>query len=59
MEAGAGAGMMLGPLIGTGLYAIGGYVFMLTFCGCTFLVLALLVPCALPKYLDKYTDAEH
>jgi MFS family permease len=43
LEACAGAGMMLGPLMGTALYALGGYNFMLTTCGVVFLILGFFV----------------
>jgi len=52
LEATAGLGMMLGPLLGTGLYAIGGYNFMFYSFGSLFLVLVLLFPYILPKVLD-------
>lgn len=58
LEAAAGGGMMLGPLIGTGLFTIGGYVFMLSALGVVFIVMGVLMPFILPKYLDQYTDLE-
>ena len=56
LEACAGAGMMLGPLIGLGLFSIGGYDFMLISVGLTFLVLASLIPFLFPKSLDCFTQ---
>lgn len=56
LEACAGAGMMLGPLFGMGLFAIGGYNFMLVFVGIVFLVLAVMIPFLFPKYLDDFTE---
>lgn len=50
-----GTGMMLGPLIGTGLFAIGGYDFMLISFGAVFIILGILSPFLLPKVLDKFT----
>jgi MFS family permease len=52
LEALAGAGMMLGPLIGTGLFALGGYDFMLISFGGLFIVFAFLCPLVMPKVLD-------
>ena len=52
LEALAGAGMMLGPLIGTGLFALGGYDFMLISFGGLFIVFAFLCPLLMPKVLD-------
>ena len=56
IEAVAGAGMMLGPLIGTGLYAIAGYQFMLISFGGVFIVLTVIIPFTFPKFLDLYTS---
>lgn len=55
-EAAIGAGMMLGPFIGTVLFAIGGYVFMLVSFGVVFIVLAFFVPYIFPEMLDLYTN---
>jgi hypothetical protein len=56
LEAAAGAGMMLGPLIGTCLFWVGGYVFMLVSLSLMFLVLSIIMPFILPKFLDQYTE---
>ena len=58
LEATAGLGMMLGPLLGTGLFAIGGYNFTFYSYGGMFLVLVSIFPFVLPKSLDLYTDNE-
>lgn len=50
-----GTGMMLGPLIGTGLFAIGGYVFMLVSFGTVFIIIGIASPFLMPKVLDKFT----
>jgi len=52
LEAATGLGMMLGPLLGTVLHAIGGYNFMFYSFGSLFLILVLLFPYLLPKVLD-------
>lgn len=54
-EVAIGAGMMMGPFIGTVLYSMGGYVFMNVAFGSVFLVLALLVPKIFPSMIDLYT----
>lgn len=54
-EAAIGAGMMMGPFIGTVLYSIGGFVFMNVAFGTVFLLLALLVPKIFPSMIDLYT----
>lgn len=51
-EAAAGGGMMLGPLIGSALFYIGGYVFMLSSFGGVFFIFAFSFPYILPKFLD-------
>lgn len=52
LEAAAGLGMMAGPLLGTGLFAIGGYNFMFLSFGSLFLIIVLMFPYLLPKALD-------
>jgi hypothetical protein len=52
LEAAAGGGMMLGPLIGSGLFYLGGYVFMLSSFGVVFFIIAIGFPYILPKFLD-------
>jgi len=59
LEAAAGLGMMLGPLIGTGLYAIGGYNFMFYSFGSLFLIIVFVFPYVLPKMLDLHTDDDY
>ena len=58
LEAAAGLGMMLGPLLGTLLFAIGGYNFMFYSFGSFFLILAALLHFLLPKNIDLYTSQE-
>lgn len=57
-EAAIGAGMMLGPFIGTVLWAWGGYVFMNLVIGGIFLVLALFIPKVFPSMIDLYTSCQ-
>ena len=57
LEACAGMGMMAGPLIGTCLYALGGYLFLLLVCGTVFGLCACAVPLVFPKYLDLKTKS--
>jgi MFS family permease len=52
LEASIGAGQMIGPLIGTALFYMGGYVFMLSSLGGIFFTIALFFPTILPKFLD-------
>lgn len=58
LEATAGFGMMLGPLVGTGLFAIGGYNFTFYSFGAFFVFIAAIFPFVLPKTLDMHTDNE-
>lgn len=58
LEAGAGLGMMVGPLIGTLLFWIGGYNFMYYSFGSIFYFLAVSMYFFLPKSLDQYTSQE-
>lgn len=51
-----GLGMMLGPLVGTLLYAIGGYNFMYYSFGSFFIILATLLHFTLPKNIDLHTS---
>jgi len=44
--------MMLGPLIGSALFYVGGYVFMLSSFGAIFFIFAFSFPYILPKFLD-------
>lgn len=54
-EAAIGAGMMMGPFIGTILYSIGGYAFMNITFGSIFIVMALFIPKIFPSLLNLYT----
>jgi len=58
LEAAMGAGITLGVFFGTALFAIGGYVFMLTVFGIIFVVMAILVPFIFPPVLDMYTNMQ-
>ena len=58
LEATAGLGMMLGPLLGTGLFAIGGYNFTFYSFGAIFVFIVAIFPLVLPKVLDLHTDNE-
>jgi len=58
LESTAGLGLMAGPLLGTGLFAIGGYNFMFYSFGLIFMFMVLTFPYVLPKALDLYTDDE-
>lgn len=58
LEATAGGGMLLGPLLSTGLYAIGGYNFTFYSIGSFFPLIVAFFPYVLPKSLDMYTDIE-
>ena len=58
-EAAIGAGMMMGPFIGTVLFSYGGYVFMNMAFGCVFLVLAVFVPKVFPSMVDLYTKQQN
>lgn len=54
-EAAIGAGMMMGPFIGTVLYSQGGYVFMNVVIGLVFLATVAFVPRICPSKIDLYT----
>ena len=52
LEGAAGLGMMVGPLIGTFLFWIGGYNFIYYSFGSIFYVLAIVMFYFLPKRFD-------
>jgi MFS family permease len=58
LEAAAGLGLMLGPLIGTGFFAIGGYKFMLVCMGIVFLVGTVAMAFVFADFLDDYTERD-
>jgi MFS family permease len=58
LEAAAGFGMMIGPLFGTILYAVGGYGFIYYSFGSVSYILAIGMCFLLPRSLDKYTSQE-
>ena len=47
---------MFGPLIGTLLYAVAGYNFMLYSFGASFVPLSVLVFWCFPKFVDKVPE---
>jgi MFS family permease len=52
IEAVTGVGLILGPLIGSGLYAIGGYNFIFFSFGGLFIFLNFWIPCIFPSRVD-------
>lgn len=49
-------GLIMGPLVGAGLYNLGGYTFMFCTFGVVFILLASLGPFIFPPLLDLYTE---
>jgi hypothetical protein len=49
---------VIGPFIGTALFTLGGYTFMLVTFGITFLIFSAFMPLFLPKFLDQHTNCE-
>lgn len=58
IEAATGIGLILGPLIGSSLYSIGGYHFIYNFFGSTFIVLSFFVKFIFNEDIDKLNAAE-
>ena len=56
MEATAGLGMLLGYLLASALFEIGGYNFMMISFGLVFIILAFCTRRFFPNYLDLYTN---
>jgi MFS family permease len=52
LAASDGGGMMMGPMIGSALFYVGGYEFMNSSFGGIFFIFALVFPFILPKFLD-------
>ena len=52
MEAVTGVGLILGPLIGSGLYAFGGYRFIFFSFGGIFLFFSLFIRCIFGENVD-------
>jgi MFS family permease len=52
LEAAQGLGLMLGPLLGTALYAVAGYNFMLYAFGGLFLFISFFVYLLVPNFVD-------
>jgi len=55
-EGSSGLGMMVGPLIGTFLFWVGGYNFIYYSFGSIFYILAVVMFYFLPKNLDQHTS---
>jgi MFS family permease len=53
IEAVTGVGLIMGPLIGSGLYAIGGYVFIFYMFGSIFVVNSFFVKAIFGENVDK------
>ena len=59
MEAVTGIGLIIGPLIGSVLYTIGGYNFTFYSFGALFLIFGLIVRVIFPKSIDeRYNNDE-
>jgi MFS transporter, DHA1 family, multidrug resistance protein len=60
LEASQGFGLMVGPIIGTGLFALAGYNFMLYSFGTLFLVIGICVYIIIPTFVDStHQDENH
>ena len=60
IEAATGAGMILGPPIGSGLYYIGGYHLIYNGFGASFILLSFLVKFVFSAEVDKtYATSDH
>lgn len=57
-EASQGLGLMFGPLIGTLLYAVAGYNFMLYSFGASFIPLSILVFWVFPSFVDVVPEEQ-
>lgn len=53
MEAVTGIGLILGPLIGSALYALGGYVFIFYSFGLLFIISSMFIKLVFPAYIDN------
>ena len=58
LEAVTGIGLILGPLIGTALYSIGGYAFTFYAFSTFFVVFFFFIGCLFPKQLDAIHEGE-
>jgi MFS family permease len=52
-EASQGIGALVGPIVGTGLFAVAGYNFMLYSLGCLFIVMSIVVYVLFPAFVDS------
>jgi MFS family permease len=57
IEAATGIGLILGPLIGSSLYSIGGYHFIYNFFGSTFVVFSFFIKIIFDDEIDKLNAA--
>jgi len=53
IEAVTGVGLILGPILGSGLFALGGYKFIFFGFGGTFIFLSLFIKLAFGSFVDK------
>jgi len=56
IEAVTGVGLILGPLIGSALYSIGGYLFIFYSFGSLFVVFSLFIKCIFDAKVDKMSQ---
>ena len=57
IEAATGIGLILGPLIGSSLYSIGGYHFIYNFFGSSFILFSFFVKVIFNEEIDKLNAA--
>jgi MFS family permease len=57
IEAATGIGLILGPLIGSSLYSIGGYHFIYNFFGSSFIVFSFMIKVIFSEEIDKLNAA--
>ena len=53
IEAATGIGLILGPILGSSLYSIGGYNFLFNFFGSIFIVFSLFVKLIFDESIDN------
>jgi hypothetical protein len=58
LEASQGLGLMLGPILGTGLYAMAGYNGMLYSFGGLFLFISIFVYSLVPAFVDETHESQ-
>lgn len=59
IEAVTGVGLILGPLIGTALYSVGGYAFTFYAFSSFFVVFFFFIGCLFPRHLDVINEGEN